>query len=170
MSYVLGQIRMYCKCWESICRYPFIQRYAKQNGITDVSTVIEAYESNKPIRYYLFLEKTELLNPLREMNHIDVYAYSVCWKDRLICNQDPDMQLECICTIEHNVKQVAPFCYVNPKFCHHSESMAYIYLNNDYKHPIVICSCKFDSSIAEGDIIIKAISEEVLFFFWTIIE
>ena len=56
-----------------ISRYPFIQRFAKQNGITDVSTVIEAYETNKPIRYYLFLEKTEMVDPLRKMKPIDLY-------------------------------------------------------------------------------------------------
>ena len=56
-----------------ISSYPFIQRFAKQNGITDVSTVIEAYETNKPIRYYLFLEKTEMVDPLRKMKPIDLY-------------------------------------------------------------------------------------------------
>ena len=56
-----------------ISRYPFIQRFAKQNGITDVSTVIEAYETDKPIRYYLFLEKTEMVDPLRKMKPIDLY-------------------------------------------------------------------------------------------------
>lgn len=54
-----------------ITSYPYIQRFAKQNGINDVSTVIEAYEQDKPIRYYLFLEKTELLNTLREAKPID---------------------------------------------------------------------------------------------------
>lgn len=52
--------------------YPYIQRFAKQNGIDDVSTVIEAYEQDKPIRYYLFLEKTDLLNTLREAKPIEI--------------------------------------------------------------------------------------------------
>ena len=65
LSYALGQIRMYSFCQVFIPSYPFIQRFAKQNGISDVSTVIEVYETDNPIRYYLLLEKTELLDPLR---------------------------------------------------------------------------------------------------------
>lgn len=71
LSYALGQIRMYYTTVLVITSYPYIQRFAKQNGINDVSTVIEAYEQDKPIRYYLFLEKTELLNTLREAKPID---------------------------------------------------------------------------------------------------
>ena len=59
--------------------YPFIQRFAKQNGISDVSTVIEVYETDNPIRYYLLLEKSELLDPLRQALPIkfrrEVYRY-----------------------------------------------------------------------------------------------
>ena len=55
LSYSLGQIRV----------HPSILRFAKTSGIEDVSTMIEVYETNQPIRYYLILEKTNLFDLLR---------------------------------------------------------------------------------------------------------
>ena len=75
------------------------------------------------------------------------------------------MQLECICTIDYNTKQLAPFCIVNPKFCLNPRTIAYVYANNDYKNPIIICNCKFDSSVAEGEITVTTKSEIVIFKF-----
>ena len=58
----MGQIRV----------YPFILRFAKNSGIEDVSTMIEVYETNQPIRYYLVLEKTNLFDLLRNGHAVPV--------------------------------------------------------------------------------------------------
>ena len=65
LSYTLGQIRI----------YPFIIRFAKQNGITDTSVVVETYETDKSILYSLVLEKTELFNPFQSMPTIDARSF-----------------------------------------------------------------------------------------------
>lgn len=56
-------------------RYPFIIRFAKQNGITDTSVVVETYEADKSILYSMVLEKTELFVPFRSMPAIDTRSF-----------------------------------------------------------------------------------------------
>ncbi|KAK8797741.1 hypothetical protein WA171_005272 [Blastocystis sp. BT1] len=62
LSYSLGQIRI----------YPFITKYARENGIIDTSTVLECYGVGEPIKYHLVLEHQEYFAGLREMEPIIV--------------------------------------------------------------------------------------------------
>ena len=62
LSYSLGQIRI----------YPFLSRFAKKNGVEDTSVIIEAYEANQPIHYYLVLEKLNLFTVLKNEEPIPV--------------------------------------------------------------------------------------------------
>ena len=55
-----------------IARYPFITKYARENGITDTSTVLECYGIGEPIKYHLVLEHQEYFAGLREMQPIVV--------------------------------------------------------------------------------------------------
>lgn len=52
--------------------YPFITKYARENGITDTSTVLECYAIGEPIKYHLVLEYPEYFAVLREMKPIVV--------------------------------------------------------------------------------------------------
>ena len=72
MSYSLGQIRMFGHLLLVRTRYPFITKYAKENGITDTSTVLECYGIGEPIKYHLVLEHQETFACLREMKPIVV--------------------------------------------------------------------------------------------------
>lgn len=72
LSYSLGQIRMLGNFLLIISRYPFITKYARENGIIDTSTVLECYGVGEPIKYHLVLEHQEYFAGLREMEPIIV--------------------------------------------------------------------------------------------------
>ena len=72
LSYSLGQIRMLGNFLLIISRYPFITKYARENGIIDTSTVLECYGVGETIKYHLVLEHQEYFAGLREMEPIIV--------------------------------------------------------------------------------------------------
>ena len=72
------------------------------------------------------------------------------------------MQLEFIYNYNKSTSLVSPYCHINKQFDSELELVAVVYANNNYKEIIVVCNCKLDETLIEGEISVYATDENVI--------